>query len=213
VSIEPPVVLVHGFLSSPQMLWPFRWRLERYGFRVFQPRLSLLCIQDVRKLAEQLREGIEEVCEQQGVDEVDLVGVSQGGIIGLYYLHHLGGANRVRRLVAAGAPLRGTYAALGALPLLGLFSAGLRQLVPGSQLLQEISGPVPLEWGVSSVSVRGDFVSPPSRCAIEGAVENQVIAGPIGPFKHQWMALSSAVVVQVVRMLSEGGPDPARARA
>jgi len=162
-------------------------------------------VQDVRKLAEQLRCGIEAICEEQGVDQVDLVGVSQGGIIGLYYLHHLGGNARVRRMVTAGSPLRGTYAAVAALPLFGLFSPGLRQLVPGSRLLQELAVPVPAEWCVSSVSVRGDFVSPPSRCAIEGAVENYVITGPVGPFKHQWMALSSAVVVEVQRILSDGG--------
>lgn len=202
MSGQPPVVLIHGFLSSPQMLWPFRRRLERHGLQVFQPRLSPLCIQDVRRLATQLRTGVEQCCAQHGVEQVDLVGVSQGGIIGLYYMRHLGGAERVRRLVVAGSPVRGTYAAVGALPLLGLISSGVRQLVPGSSLLRELSGPVPGGWDVSTISVRGDYVSPPSRCAIDGARENQVVEGPLGPFKHQWMAMSGVVVDQVKRLLS-----------
>ena len=208
MSEQPPVVLVHGFLSTRRMLWPFRRRLERYGFEVFQPRLSPLCIQDVRRLAEQLRDGIEGFCEQNNVGAVDLVGVSQGGIIGLYYLRHLGGTKRVRRLVTAGSPLGGSYVAVGALPLFGLFSPGLRQLVPGSRLLKNLSGPLPADCEVFTIAVRGDFVSPPGRCAIAEAQENRVIAGPRGPFKHQWMAASGEVVAQVERALRVESAGP-----
>ena len=111
-----PVVLTHGFLSTSAMMIPFRRTLQKEGFRTYLTRLSPLCIQDVRLLAQQLGETVEYVRRKEGVEKVDIVGVSQGGVIGLYYLKMLGGAERVRRLVTVGTPLKGTWAAVGSPP-------------------------------------------------------------------------------------------------
>ena len=66
-----------------------------------------LC-QDVRKLATQVQERVDQICQEHEVDQVDLIGLSQGGVIGLCYLKLLGGAHRVRRFIAVGAPIQGT---------------------------------------------------------------------------------------------------------
>ena len=135
---------------------PFRWQLARRGYRVYQPRLSPLCIQDVRKLAGQLHDAVEQVCADCGEEQVDVVGVSQGGIIGLYYLLHGGGVGRIRRLVTVGSPVQGSYAAVGGLPVLGPISKGIRQLYPGAPFLAELATPTPAGVRVSTLSVMGD---------------------------------------------------------
>ena len=199
---ETPVVLVHGFLSTRQLMLPFKWQLARYGYQVSQPALSFLCIQDVRQLADQLARAVDEQCRQHDVDQVDLVGISQGGIIGLYYLLHRGGSARIRRLVMVGSPVRGSYAALGGLPLLGLVSKGIRQIRPGAAFLETLAHDLPTGARVMTISVVRDLVAPPARCAVESAEQNVVIDGPLGPFKHQWIAMSPAVVRHVDRLLS-----------
>ena len=44
---KPPVLIVHGFLSSHQMMRPLKWALEKRGRTVFLTPLSPFCIQDV----------------------------------------------------------------------------------------------------------------------------------------------------------------------
>ena len=82
--LHPPVVIVHGFLSSHHMMRPLKWALERRGRTVFLTPLSPFCIQDVTRLAGQLEERIDEVRRETGSESVDLVGISQGGVIGLW---------------------------------------------------------------------------------------------------------------------------------
>ncbi len=188
----PPVVLVHGFLATATLMAPMRHRLERTGRRVFSPELSLLCVQDVRQLARELDASVERVRASTGADRVDVVGVSQGGVLSLWWAHHLGGWAKTRRLVLVGAPVRGTWAAAVGLPLLGGVSRGIWQLLPGSDFLPDLARPVPPDARLTTLSVRGDLVCPDDRCAVEGA-ENRIIDGPPGPLKHQWLVMSRRV--------------------
>lgn len=199
---RPPVVLVHGFLSTPAMMFPLRRRLEREGLRVHAADLSLLAIQDVRRLARQLDATVERVRAVEGATRVDVVGVSQGGIIALWWAQHLDGWRRTHRLITLGAPFRGTWAAALGVPLLGAWSRGVWQLVPGSPLVGElVAEPLPPGADVLTLSLEGDPVCPPSRCALEGA-RNVVFQGPGGPLKHQWLIFSQPVARELLSALS-----------
>lgn len=198
--MSPPVVLVHGFLATPLLMTPLRWRLEQ-GRRVITPDLSLLAIQDVKRLALQLDLAVDRARLACDVDRVDVVGVSQGGVIALWWAHHLGGFQRMRRLVLVGAPVRGTWAAFAGLPLLGAVSAGIWQLLPSSPFMrQEILCPLPKGASVTTVTVRGDLVCPPKRCLLP-SVDNRMLEGPPGPFKHQWLAFSKRMSETVCEIL------------
>ena len=105
--VHPPVIIVHGFLSSHHMMRPLKWALERRGRSVFLTPLSPFCIQDVTRLAGQLERRIEEVRRETGSDRVDLVGISQGGVIGLWYLNNLYQGEGVRKFLAAGGFYKG----------------------------------------------------------------------------------------------------------
>lgn len=199
---RPPVVLVHGFLSTPAMMFPLRRRLEREGLAVHSADLSPLAIQDVRRLADQLDATVERVRAVEGATRVDVVGVSQGGIIALWWAQHRDGWRRTHRLITLGAPFRGTWAAALGVPLFGLWSRGVWQLVPGSPLVAElVAEPLPADADVLTLSLRGDPVCPPDRCRLEGA-RNEVFDGPGGPLKHQWLIFSRPVAAAVLGALA-----------
>ncbi len=185
-----PTVVVHGYLCPKQFMLPLKWRLGRRGFEAHLVDLSPLCIQDVRKLAAQLRVSVDRVRQSTGAEKVVLVGVSQGALIALQYLHHEGGAEAVSHFVAVGAPLRGTWFALVGLPLLGAVSRGIWQTLPGSSMVADLQARGAPE-GVSTtvVSMVGDVVAPPSRCRLPGA-EERVMPASIVPGAHQWLILS-----------------------
>ncbi|MFT4626558.1 MAG: triacylglycerol esterase/lipase EstA (alpha/beta hydrolase family) [Myxococcota bacterium] len=185
-----PTVLVHGYLCPKQFMLPLKWRLARKGFDPHLVDLSPLCIQDVRTLAGQLRENVDRVRQRTGAERVVLVGVSQGALIALQYLHHEGGAEAVSHFVAVGAPLRGTWFALVGLPLLGGVSRGIWQTLPGSSIVDDLQRRgVPKGVQTTVVSMVGDVVAPPSRCRLAGA-EESVLPASFVPAAHQWLIMS-----------------------
>ena len=160
-------------------------------------------------LARQLRTTVERVRARTGQDKVDLVGVSQGGVIGLYYIHKLGGHAAIRHFVTVGSPVKGTWASVAGLPLVGGISKGIWQLIPGSTLSRELSAPLPDGPRVTTLAIAGDPVSPPARCVIDGA-DNRIIRTGLGPMKHQMVILSPKVLGMIRDVLKEpDGPESA----
>jgi pimeloyl-ACP methyl ester carboxylesterase len=198
-----PLVLVHGYLSTAEMLAPLAARLRARGFDVHSADLSPLCIQDVRQLAVELGASIDRVLERTGAAQCQLVGLSQGGIIALYYAKFLDTGARVARLVAAGAPFQGSWAPIAGLlatPWLGVVSRGVWQVMPNSQLLNELhNAPTPPHVRLSTVAVQGDLVAMPDRCRLPG-VKHTVVGGV--PFvAHQWLIFSPQVAEAVANDL------------
>ena len=200
-----PVVVTHGFMSTAQMMLPLSWVLKRGGLGVHLTDLSPFCIQDVRMLARQLRTTVERVRARSGLDKIDLVGVSQGGVIGLYYLHKLGGHEAIRHFVTVGSPVKGTWVSVAGIPLVGGVSKGIWQLVPGSSLSRELAEPLPEGFRVTTLSIEGDLVSPPARCHIDGA-DNRVLQTVRGPLKHQMVILSPKVLGTIRDVLKTPAP-------
>ncbi|WP_345749571.1 alpha/beta fold hydrolase [Streptomyces sp. ODS28] len=149
---HPPVLLLHGFIDNRSVFVLLRRALLRGGWRhVYALNHSLLTT-DVRTAAEQLAVQVEEICAQTGHSTVDIVGHSLGGLTGRYYVQRLGGEERVRTLVTLGTPHSGTRAAppLSPHPL-------LRQIRPGSALLEELARPEPNGCETRFVSVWSDL--------------------------------------------------------
>lgn len=196
-----PLVLVHGFLSTRGSMWPLSSQLRRRGHRVYRARLPPLCIQDVRRLAVEVQASVADVQARTGAQQVDLVGVSQGGLAALYYVRRLGGHQHVRRLVSLGTPFAGTWFALAGVPLLGMVSRGVWQSLPDSELVRELTeaGPVVGE-DVVSVCRLGDPVAPPARCRLEGA-HHMVLPPTRLPGTHQTLGFHPRVVRAVEEAL------------
>jgi triacylglycerol lipase len=127
-----PVVLVHGFLDTTAVFTTMTDYLTRQGWEVHS--FNLIPNHGYEKLevlASQVGNYIEKNFARE--QKVDLIGFSMGGLITRYYLQRLGGVERVQRYLNISAPNCGTLTAYS-LPL-----AGIRQMQPGSQFLEDLN--------------------------------------------------------------------------
>lgn len=132
-----PVVLVHGLIDNRSIFTVMRRSLRRRGFaQVCSWNYSPLS-SDVARCAEDLGTHIERVREQTGHERVHVVGHSLGGLIARYHLQRQAGDRRIESLVTLGTPHQGSVLAhVVPTPL-------IRQLRPGSPVLQELAEPMP----------------------------------------------------------------------
>ena len=131
-----PIMLVHGIVDNHSVFALLDRALRRRGFRNLAWFDYGLLTRDVRGAAEDLAGAIEELSAESGYERIHVIGHSLGGLIGRYYVQCLGGDQRVHSLITLGTPHSGTLLARAgqALPL-------VRQLAPGSELLNELAEP------------------------------------------------------------------------
>lgn len=198
-----PVLLVHGYLAVPQLLFPMKHALKRRGVQAHLARMSLLCLGDVRDLARQVGDNVERVCRETGWDKIDVVGVSLGGFAALHYIRELGGQERVRAFVAVASPFRGTWFALLGVATLGAVSRGAWQCLPTSPWVREMTaGGAPAEVPTTSIALAHDAVAPMARCQLDGATQVD-IGGLPHPWVHQSIGFDPRVVRAVVTALKD----------
>jgi hypothetical protein len=135
---KPPVVLLHGFIDNRSVFVLLRRSLAQHGRHQVESLNYSPLTCDIRTAAELLGRHIEEICERTGSSQVDIVGHSLGGLIARYYAQRLGGDLRVRTLVTLGTPHSGTRV----VPLANAHPI-VRQMRPGSALLEELTRPAP----------------------------------------------------------------------
>jgi pimeloyl-ACP methyl ester carboxylesterase len=196
----PPVVLIHGYLATRGSLHLLETRLADRGHLVLSYRLGLVNLGNIRASAALIARKVESLVAQTGIDRVDIVGHSMGGLVGLYYVKRLGGGPRVRKLVLLGTPVTGTWSAM-----LGLLTAPLGrasvQLLPASAFLRELrEGPLP--DGVEVVSVAGDrdYMAPVESTMLSGV---RHVSLPTG---HSGLLVEEAAA-DLVDGILRGEPD------
>jgi triacylglycerol lipase len=62
--------------------------------------------------AEALARRVDDLCRATGAERIDVVAHSLGGLVAAWYVRHLDGARKVRRLVTLGTPWKGTRTAV-----------------------------------------------------------------------------------------------------
>lgn len=134
-----PIVIAPGFFTS---LWPnglsFK-KLEDEGFKVVSPPPNFLSICNIHTQTFYLSNLIDKTLKKYNVSKVNLVGVSLGGIVGLYYIHNFDGAKKISTFISICSPFYGTWAALpGALTFGPIFGSGAWEILPISQVLREL---------------------------------------------------------------------------
>ncbi|MGS0680396.1 esterase/lipase family protein [Shewanella sp. 125m-7] len=163
------VVLVHGIFNTGHVMRWLQKRLQASGHECFSPTISPFDGRHgIEHAANNLSEQIDAVF---GVDaEIVLVGFSMGGIVGRYYLQHLGGARRVSQFFSLSTPHNGSYLAYLPYP-----SKGVKQLRPNSRLLVELAESEILLEGVKLYSYRTpiDFTIVPSSSSVWRVAENK----------------------------------------
>src|SRR5262249_55405313 len=107
-----PILLVHGFLAASRAVGWLAGRLPGLGYPAHDVDLRGLfgCfnVRPVEELARVVAQRVERLAREHRCERIDLVGHSEGGLIGRYYVQKLDGARRVRHLVTLGTPHRGT---------------------------------------------------------------------------------------------------------
>jgi hypothetical protein len=136
LAARTPVLLVHGLVDNRSIFAVMRRSLRRRGFASVCSWNYSPLLRDVARAAEDLGAHIERICAQTGHDRVHVVGHSLGGLIARYHVQRQGGDRRVDSLVTLGSPHGGSVLA-HALP-----TPLVRQLRPGSTVLQELAEPV-----------------------------------------------------------------------
>ncbi|MGX4690299.1 esterase/lipase family protein [Streptomyces sp. JNUCC 63] len=207
---KPPVVLLHGFIDNRSVFVLLRRNLAQHGRqRVESLNYSPLTC-DIRTAAALLGRHIEEICERTDSRQVDVVGHSLGGLIARYYVQRLGGDLRVRTLVTLGTPHSGTRVA----PLANAHPI-VRQMRPGSELIEELSRPAPgcRTQFVSFWSDLDHLMDPLESACIDHPdlrAENVQVSG-IG---HLALPVHPAVATGIRQALDTARPgDPSVARA
>lgn len=126
-----PVVLVHGTVENQRSNWnAMSPQLKNDGYCVYMFNYGsgsftlgqFYGLTSVSSSAAKLKTFVDRVLASTGKSKVDLVGHSQGGMMPRWYIHFLGGAAKVRNLVALSPSNQGTT-------LDGI--AGLADIVPG----------------------------------------------------------------------------------
>ncbi|MDY6794931.1 MAG: alpha/beta fold hydrolase [Actinomycetota bacterium] len=126
----PPCFFVHGYASTPAHSCILRARLRGEGLVVRTARLPWMAMGDIARSAEVVAEQVEEMKRDLGVERVNLIGHSLGGVIIRYYLQKMEGWRDLKRVVYLATPFHGSYLAY----LTPLTKAG-RQLHPGSDFI------------------------------------------------------------------------------
>ncbi|HEX3901686.1 MAG TPA: alpha/beta fold hydrolase [Polyangia bacterium] len=198
---QPPVLLIHGYLATRGSLHLLERHLADRGHIVISYPLGFpVNLGDIRDSAGLIARKVESIVAQTGVTEIDVVGHSLGGLVGLYYLKRLGGRHRVRRLIMLGTPAQGTWSALLGLVTAPLGRASL-QLLPGSPFLREL-GEMPLPKGADVVSIGAvrDWLAPVSTTILDGV---RHISLPTG---HSGLLVDGEVAKVVADLLGDRPP-------
>jgi pimeloyl-ACP methyl ester carboxylesterase len=196
-----PVLLIHGFLANRGSLHMLETCLAEAGHVVLTFRLGSLNLRDIRDSAELVASKVESLVAQTGVDRVDIVAHSMGGLLALDYIKRRGGRRRVRRLVMLGTPAKGTWTAILALASAPLGRAGL-QLLPGSAFLRELERiPLPPEVDVVAVTAERDWLAPGECTLLHGVRHISLATG------HTGLIMDRQVGNQVISLLAEPTVD------
>jgi triacylglycerol lipase len=187
-----PIVFVHGWNSSSSAWNTMIDRFVAAGY----PRSRMVAItynsnQSNATIATQVRDAVNSLRASTGAARVDIVTHSMGGLSSRYYLKNLGGTAVVDDWVSLGGPNHGTSWAYFCYP----FSAGCRDMIPGSSFLNNLNAtdetPGAVHYGTFWSSC-DEVINPDSSVLLSGATNTGV-----GCLGHSALRTDANVFTQV----------------
>ncbi|MFL6081605.1 MAG: esterase/lipase family protein [Mycobacterium sp.] len=226
-----PIILVNGTIATQGENWGVGAPvLANAGYKVYtfnygnitqDPNFPIQATDDIRQSGLQLAAEVDRVLAETGAPKVILIGHSQGGgILPVYYINNLGGADKVSQLIGIAPSNHGTDAdgLIGVLdlPILGpilkatvnIFGQALLQQTLGSEFQQEVYGNGDTRPGVlytTIASMNDEVVTPYTQQALNGPnVTNIVLQDlyPGLPAGHLGVVLSPQVWFVVLDALA-----------
>jgi triacylglycerol lipase len=171
---QDPIVFVHGWNSSSSAWNTMIDRFVAAGV----PRNRMLAVtynsnQSNGTIANQVRDAVASLRASTGAARVDIVTHSMGGLSSRYYLKNLGGTAVVDEWVSLGGPNHGTNFAYACYP----FSAGCRDMIPGSSFLDALNAtdetPGSVRYGTFWSSC-DEVINPDDSVLLSGATNTGV---------------------------------------
>ncbi|KAF9922975.1 hypothetical protein FBU30_006903 [Linnemannia zychae] len=228
-----PVVLVHATLLTEESWHPLvAPALVKNGYCVFaltygrQPGVPFFgAVNHLTTSAQEVGDFVERVLAATNTTQVDMVGHSQGGILGRYWMKYLGGAGKVYRMVGISAITHGTtlsgLVVLGELtgllkpaePLVDAFCAGCYDMIRDSDFMKKLNDGGDTTPGVihSYIATRFDEVITPYQSTFTFApgVTNTLVQDlcALSVPEHLLMVTSKVVMRWILNQL-----DPANAK-
>lgn len=204
-----PIVLVHGFLGTRGTMMPLTRRFQADGRVVFTYHHGTFQLGSLASTAETLRSHIRSIVESLGVDRVDVVGFSMGGLVALHALKFTDVGERVRRLVMMGAPVRGTWLSLAGVATVGLISPSVWQVIPYSRFLRQLhEAPLPAGVRIRQIHAEQDAFCPlPGPFPGVDAARDYIVL----PGGHSSLVMAQPFYARAREFLDEDDPPAAAA--
>lgn len=186
-----PVVLIHGTGADRDYWQPLADNLRADGWGVYAPNFGNHGTRLIEDSAAEVDAFIRAVLAHTGVEQVILVGHSQGGLLARYWMRHLDGARRTKHLICLSSPNHGTTLGGIASPLVTtkLAEKAMRSLIEralGPAAFQQIAGSdfldktneggdVEEDVTYTCIATRFDaIVQPPESCFLYSPSRTQV---------------------------------------
>ncbi len=167
-----PVLLVPGWRDGAATMAPLEDLLRRAGWS--DARVARVDFQDPvgsnREHAQEIADALEHLRARTGVDRVDVVAHSMGGLATRYLLQK-GGGEGVRRVVFIATPHHGSWTAYLA------WGEGGKEMHPGSLFLLDLQAFRAVPSGVEALTLRSkvDFhVLPPESGTLAGVPDVEI---------------------------------------
>jgi triacylglycerol lipase len=155
-SREVPILFIHGIFHNGSAFTWLKQKLALRGLRGFHELNLYTAFHSIPKMALQTAQAVAALQAKLGVEQVDIVAHSLGGIVARYYVQMLRGDGHVRNLITLGSPHQGTTWSRMA-PL-----AHVRELRPGSETFQRLADcPAPRKTQAIAVSGGLDILMRP----------------------------------------------------
>src|SRR3989344_2503959 len=176
-----PILFVHGFGANERQYQPIIRYLEQKGIKNFYEFIydSSVGLHPIKTIAKELSEYIAENMKEENIN---IIGISQGGIIALAYLKYYKNKN-VKKLFTLCSPHKGSRLA----NILNL--PGIIDLRPNSKLLKELEAfAQDQKIDISSVYTPFDLMVFPGWNARTKYGKAKIVFAPAHPVAFFWPA-------------------------
>ncbi len=167
------VIVVPGYGGTASDVEPLVAQLRREGRTAIAFEPTAGGTGDLRVQARRLSDLADRTMDRTGIESVDVVGYSAGGVIARVFVKDEGGASVVRRVLTLGSPHHGTDVASIAEGAAGGCPTACRQMVTGSDLLRHLNAGDETPTGPRWVTVRTEndqTVTPTDSAELRGAI-------------------------------------------
>jgi pimeloyl-ACP methyl ester carboxylesterase len=202
-----PIILINGTIATQGENWGVGAPvLANAGYKVYSfnygnvtsdPNFPIQATDDIRQSGLQLSAEVDRVLAETGAPKVILIGHSQGGgILPVYYINNLGGADKVSQLIGIAPSNHGTdvmgLIGLQKLPILGSlvmalansFGQAFEQQALGDPFQQEVYGNGDTRPGVlytTIASMNDELVTPYTQQALDGPNVTNIVLQDLYP--------------------------------